>query len=305
MHAARWSGSTDTPRRRCIHPAAAVAEGGRCRSTAGSRAVGGRRPAPRPPLRAADRSACRWTGRRRRRRGGRRSPGSRPAGRRGRAAASNPRRGSRPSSPVGRRDDELAQAGSRRPGRAGPAGACRRPRPARRAPRPHGGPTPARRRGRRARPARPPRSRRAAGRPRPRSRSSMPSPVRAETATEPGCAAASRAASVGVRIGLVEDEQLGHRGGVDLGQHRADRVDLLARVGRRGVDHVHEEVGVDHHVEGRAEGLDQLVGQLAHEADGVGDAAPARRRADRAGGWWHRGWRTGGPRPARRRRSGG
>ena len=32
-----------------------------------------------------------------------------------------------------------------------------------------------------------------------------------------------------------------------------------------------EQVGVGRHLEGGAEGLDQLVGQLADEADGVGE----------------------------------
>ena len=40
--------------------------------------------------------------------------------------------------------------------------------------------------------------------------------------------------------------------------------------GRGRVDDVDEQVGVDHDVERRLERLDELVGQLAHEPDGVG-----------------------------------
>ena len=51
----------------------------------------------------------------------------------------------------------------------------------------------------------------------------------------------------------------------------AHRVHLALGVGRRTVDHVDHEVGQADRVEGRAERLHQLVGQLADEADGVGD----------------------------------
>ena len=48
-------------------------------------------------------------------------------------------------------------------------------------------------------------------------------------------------------------------------------VDLLLGVGRAGIDHVHEQVGVDDLLERGPERLDQLVRQALHEPDGVGD----------------------------------
>ena len=99
----------------------------------------------------------------------------------------------------------------------------------------------------------------------------MPSPVRAETTTDPSCALRERAAAAaGARSALLITSSSGTSAGADLGQHRAHGVDLPLGVRRRAVDHVHEEVGLLHHLEGRAEGLDQLVGQLADEPDRVG-----------------------------------
>jgi hypothetical protein len=42
-------------------------------------------------------------------------------------------------------------------------------------------------------------------------------------------------------------------------------------MGGGGVDDVDEEVGEDGFFEGGAEGLDEIVGQIADEADGVGE----------------------------------
>ena len=47
-------------------------------------------------------------------------------------------------------------------------------------------------------------------------------------------------------------------------------IDLALQVRGRPVDHVHDEVGFEHYLECRPERLDHLMGQLAHEADGVG-----------------------------------
>ena len=44
-------------------------------------------------------------------------------------------------------------------------------------------------------------------------------------------------------VGLVEHEQLGHRGGVDLGEHLAHGGDLALGIGGAGVDDVDEVVG--------------------------------------------------------------
>ena len=82
-------------------------------------------------------------------------------------------------------------------------------------------------------------------------------------------------------VGLVDDEQLVRHRAVlraDLDEHLAHRRDLLLRQGVGGVDHVHEQVGRGRLLERGAEGLDELVGQVADEADGVGErvVAPVR-----------------------------
>ena len=59
--------------------------------------------------------------------------------------------------------------------------------------------------------------------------------------------------------------------GDDLGDHLPDGVDLGQRVDVGAVDDVHQQVGVDDLLQRGAERLDQLGGQVAHEADGVGE----------------------------------
>jgi hypothetical protein len=76
---------------------------------------------------------------------------------------------------------------------------------------------------------------------------------------------------VGRPVRLVDHDQLGDVGRTDLGQHLVHRGHLGLRVRRRAVDHVHDQVGQVHRVEGGAERFDQLVGQLAHESHRVGD----------------------------------
>jgi hypothetical protein len=71
-------------------------------------------------------------------------------------------------------------------------------------------------------------------------------------------------------VGLVDHDQLGHLARPDLPQHRAHGRHLRLDVGRRAVHHVDQEIGQPHRVEGGPESLDQLVGQLAHEAHRVG-----------------------------------
>ena len=68
----------------------------------------------------------------------------------------------------------------------------------------------------------------------------------------------------------------------DLGQHLADGGELALRVRVAAVDDVQHEVGVGDLLQRRAERLDQLVRQLADEADGVGERElPAVRRLAR------------------------
>ena len=91
-------------------------------------------------------------------------------------------------------------------------------------------------------------------------------------------------------VDLVEHEQARHLGGADLVEHALDGGDLalaLLLVGR-GVGDVQDEVGEQRLLERRRERRDELVRQLAHEADRVGQevGAPevvvgARRRIER------------------------
>ena len=76
-------------------------------------------------------------------------------------------------------------------------------------------------------------------------------------------------------VGLVDDDQLGDLVGVDLGEDLAHRGQLALGVGVRAVDHVQDQVGLGHLLQRRAERLDQLVGQVPHEADGVGHRVDA------------------------------
>ena len=59
--------------------------------------------------------------------------------------------------------------------------------------------------------------------------------------------------------------------GDDFVDHLAHRVDLGQRVDVGAVDDVHQQVGVDHLFQRRAERLDQLGRQVPHEPDGVGE----------------------------------
>ena len=65
-------------------------------------------------------------------------------------------------------------------------------------------------------------------------------------------------------------------------QHLVHRVDLRERIGVRGIDHVHDEVGVCNLLKRRFERLHQISGQPAYETDGVHigiESAVARLRA--------------------------
>ena len=98
----------------------------------------------------------------------------------------------------------------------------------------------------------------------------MPWPVTAEITTAPGMANGQLVGFVGSEVGLVEHHQLGDVARPYLAQDEAHGLHLALGLRRRTVDQVHEQVGLVDHLEGAAEGLDQLVGQLAHETDRVG-----------------------------------
>ena len=98
----------------------------------------------------------------------------------------------------------------------------------------------------------------------------MPSPVLALTTTECGSSRCSRASTSGsAASALLITTISGTSAGADLGEHLAHRGDLALRVGVRAVDHVQDQVGVGDLLQRRAERLDQLVGQVPDEADGV------------------------------------
>ena len=96
----------------------------------------------------------------------------------------------------------------------------------------------------------------------------MPSPVRAEMDDRAGMAV-GETAGLGADVALVEGQQLGHRAGPDLVEHRSHRLDLAFGIGADAVDDVDQQVRLGDHLQGGAERLDQLVRQLAHESDRV------------------------------------
>jgi hypothetical protein len=70
-----------------------------------------------------------------------------------------------------------------------------------------------------------------------------------------------------------------------------DGFELLLGVGVADVEDVEEQVGVDGFFERGLEGGDEVVGQVADEADGVGEEGPrCRARVSRRGSWC-RAWR--------------
>ena len=108
-----------------------------------------------------------------------------------------------------------------------------------------------------------------------------------------------------VRVGgvrLVDHDHLRHPGRVDLGEHGAYRGQLRLRLGIGAVDDVQDQVGPGDLLQRRPERLDQLVRQVPHEADRVGERVVAPVRASSRGGPSGRAWRTARSPPAPRRR---
>ena len=86
-------------------------------------------------------------------------------------------------------------------------------------------------------------------------------------------------------VDLVEREDLGDVSRSDLAQHPAHGLDLLVQLRRCRVGDVQDHVGVGHLLERGSERLDQIVGQLAHEPDGVRQRRPTpARQLELAGG---------------------
>ena len=80
------------------------------------------------------------------------------------------------------------------------------------------------------------------------------------------------AEAVGVdEVDFVEDEEGAFVGGAEFAEDFGGGLIELLGVGGTGVDDVDEEVSEDGLFEGGAEGLDEVVGEIADEADGVGE----------------------------------
>ncbi len=80
------------------------------------------------------------------------------------------------------------------------------------------------------------------------------------------------AEAVGVdEVDFVEDEEGAFVGGAEFAEDFGGGLIELLGVGGTGVDDVDEEVGEDGLFEGGAEGLYEVVGEIADEADGVGE----------------------------------
>ena len=80
-------------------------------------------------------------------------------------------------------------------------------------------------------------------------------------------------------VDLVEGEQPGGLARPGLAEHLVDGGDHLVQLalGDRGIGHVHDQIRPQRLLERGREGLHELVGQLANEADGVGEQVGAPR----------------------------
>ena len=105
-------------------------------------------------------------------------------------------------------------------------------------------------------------------------------------------------------VDLVEDQERGDVSAADVGEDLDDGLELLLGVGMGDVEHVQQQVGVDGFFQRRLEAGDEVVRQVADEADGVGAGGTCRRRARASsGGSWCRAWRRACRRRRCRRRS--
>ena len=72
---------------------------------------------------------------------------------------------------------------------------------------------------------------------------------------------------------FVENRQDGLAAGAEVGEYLLDGFDLFLDARMGGVDDVHEQVGLVDFFERRLEGFDEMVRELADEADGIGQQA--------------------------------
>ena len=102
-----------------------------------------------------------------------------------------------------------------------------------------------------------------------RGESSIPAPVRADATTASSCALARRVEASGARSALLITSSSGTAPASISSRTVRYRLDLHLGLGRRRIHHVDQEIRVLHHLEGGAEGLDELMRELADEPDGV------------------------------------
>ena len=110
---------------------------------------------------------------------------------------------------------------------------------------------------------------------------SSPKPVTALIATEPPTIGAGRSgssAALSMRSTLLSATSRGLSPAPELVEHGLDGRPVLGRVGVRGVDDLDQDVGPVHLLEGGPERVDELVGQLVDEPDGVGRRSRSGRR---------------------------
>ena len=91
-------------------------------------------------------------------------------------------------------------------------------------------------------------------------------------------------------VGLGEDQQARRLVGADLMQDVVDRAGhrLQLLLVDRGIDDMEDQVGAPRLLQRCAEGIDELVGQLADEANGVGQQIVPAVGAEDSGRWVQR-----------------
>ncbi len=110
-------------------------------------------------------------------------------------------------------------------------------------------------------------------------------------------------ASIG-RVNLVEHQQRVLRLNTQFFEHAVDHADLVERRRIAGIGHVQQQVGLARLFERGLEAGDQMVRQVANEAQRCRSTAPAPSREAASDECECRAWRTAGSPSARRSRSG-
>ena len=139
-----------------------------------------------------------------------------------------------------------------------------------------------------------------------RAAASRPTPLarrQPDAARGPRPPARARGSAPSIRSSLLNTSTCGMSPAPISSSTRSTSPMRSSRVRIGGVDHVQQQVGLARLRERRAEGRDQLVRQVADEADGVGQRPAAPAAGIDAGARSGRAWRTAGRRRRRPRRS--